>query len=271
MFTTTNKITFILSTLVAVLAAIASSAGLFIPNLYHDNEFVQTAWYGNDWVTLLIVVPSLIASMLLSKNGSLKAPLIWMGLLGYLFYCYAFYLFGAVFNNFFLIYGAIFSISFFALIIGLSSLTVQNIVCTSKIIRWVSAYLLLIAIMLCVIEVPPCISFITESKMPDIVTKTNLHTSIVYALDLSLIVPSMFIAAILLWKNKSWGIVLSVMMLVKAFTYGLVLDVGTLLLAAKDIKDPLLPVWIFITLGGLSGLILLLKRIQPASLSIFKN
>lgn len=46
----------------------------------------------------------------------------------------------------------------------------------------------------------------------------------------------------------------------KGFTYGLVLATGTILLAMKDIKDPLLPLWVFITIGGVVGLVILLKK-----------
>jgi len=80
----------------------------------------------------------------------------------------------------------------------------------------------------------------------------------------------MVLGAILLWQNNSWGIVLSAIMLVKCFTYGLVLTFGTLLLMKKGIvNDPLLPVWIFITVGGLVGLFILFKNVKSVSLNNF--
>jgi len=96
--------------------------------------------------------------------------------------------------------------------------------------------------------------------------KSQIHTSIVYALDLSLVIPAMVLAAILLWQNKGWGIVLSAIMLVKCFTYGLVLTFGTLLILKKGLgNDPLLPIWLFITVGGLVGLFILLNNVRSAS------
>jgi len=38
--------------------------------------------------------------------------------------------------------------------------------------------------------------------------KSQIHTSIVYALDLSVVLPAMVLEAMLLWQNKAWGIVL---------------------------------------------------------------
>ncbi len=191
-----------------------------------------------------------------------------MGLMGYLFYNYAFYLFGSAFNNIFLLYVAIYTLSFFALIVGLAALPVQNIIGTSKILRGVSFFLILILVMLCIVEVLPCIIFITKGETPEIVVKTQLHTSIVYALDLSFVIPAMVLGAILLWQKKGWGIVLSAMMLVKCFTYGLVLAFGTFVIMQKGLgNDPLLPVWIFITVGGLVGVFILLNNVKSIHLT----
>jgi hypothetical protein len=77
----------------------------------------------------------------------------------------------------------------------------------------------------------------------------------------------MFSAAILLWQNKSWGIVLSAMMLVKCFIYGLVLSFGTISILKKELgDDPLLPIWISITIGGLLGIFILLKNVKALTL-----
>ena len=65
MKSTKPQVTFTLSILVTAFAAFASLAGLFVPHLYNDKQFVQTAWYGNDWVTLVVVVPSLIVTIAL--------------------------------------------------------------------------------------------------------------------------------------------------------------------------------------------------------------
>jgi hypothetical protein len=210
-----------------------------------------------------VVVTLLIIALVLSKNTDFKPKLVWMGLMGFLFYNYAFYLFGAAFNNVFLLYIAIYTLSFFALIFGLAALPVKNITGTSKLLRAVSVFLLLISAMLCLVEISPCFTFITTGAMPEIVVKSKIHTSIVYALDLSFVMPAMVLGAMLLWQNKAWGIVPSAMRLVKCFTYGLFLSFGTILIIKKGLdNDPLLPVWIFITVGGLIGLYILLRNVK---------
>jgi hypothetical protein len=88
----------ILSIPVIILAAIASAGGLFLDGLYRDNLFVTSAWKGNDLITLFLVVPLLISALIKIKRGSQREILLWMGLLDYMLYNFAFYLFGAAFN-----------------------------------------------------------------------------------------------------------------------------------------------------------------------------
>ena len=95
-----------LSIIIALLAAIASAGGIWINNLYNDNAFVKSAWYINDIIILFVVVPLLVMAIYLSQKGSQRWLMVWMGLMGYVFYNFAFYLFGAAFNIFFLIYTA---------------------------------------------------------------------------------------------------------------------------------------------------------------------
>ncbi len=186
------NITFYLSVVATILAGVAAGIGLFNTEIYHDNSFVKTAWYANDWVTLVVVIPLLIIVLITSKNGDFKFNFIMLGLISYLFYTYAFYLFGAAFNDMFLLYIAIYATSFFAIITSLISFPVKNIIATSKILRGISVFLILISVMLCVVEVPPCFTFITKGTLPQIILKSQIQTSIVYALDLSFVVPVMF-------------------------------------------------------------------------------
>src|SRR2546423_6202856 len=85
-----SKYLYIISAIIVLLTIIASSGSLFIPNLYRDTEFIKTAWRGNDMVTLLAVVPVFFTILVLSYRSSERAEFIWLGLLGYIIYNYAF-------------------------------------------------------------------------------------------------------------------------------------------------------------------------------------
>lgn len=251
-----------LTFIVALLAVVASLGGLLIQDLYNDNELIRKAWFANDLVTLPIAVV-LAISFFMQKRGDQRPLLVWMGLMLYMCYNYAFYLFGAKFNAFFLMYVALFSLSLYSIIIGLLNINVHAIhenVVFRKRQRLISAFLFLLAIPLLVVEIKQCIAFILSGKTPEVPT-------LIFALDLSTVIPTTILASILLWRNRPWGNVLATMMLVKSFAYGLVLVTGTLLITNSGISplDPLLPFYVFIAIGGLLFGWLHLKDLRPSN------
>lgn len=81
--------------------AVQSTLGLAFPEAYRDVEWIRATWLGNDWVTLSLGVPLFGAALLLTRRGSARGLLVWLGMLGYRAYNYAFYMCGAALNRFF--------------------------------------------------------------------------------------------------------------------------------------------------------------------------
>jgi hypothetical protein len=256
MIKTTQWLTFS----IAFLAGTASAAGLLVPNLYRDSDLFKTAWLANDFVTLLLV-PALLMAHSHHKAGNEKAYIVWLGLLLYMFYNYAFYLFGAAFNSFFVVYAALFSLSLYALLAGLSQFNATAGVRERYKLRHgklIAIFLVLVALPLIVVELGQYLNFVmfgTEGEIP----------TLVLSLDLTIVIPNSLLAAVLLWRDNRWGVILGGMMLVKAFTYGLVLVLGAILIATRGIGawDPLLPFYLFVSTGGFIFLQMLLKGIKP--------
>jgi hypothetical protein len=263
-----NKTAFMLSGIITLLAAVASGGGLVMKNLYNDNDFVKMAWHTNDIITLFVVVPLLIVALILAQKGNTRWFLILLGLLGYVFYNFAFYLFGAAFNVFFLVYAALLSLSACSLVLFLSQSSLDTIALNfseKAPVKWVSGYLLLIALMLFMVELSMIVPFLTSGTIPETIRLTGTTTSVVFALDFTIVMPVSVIAAILLWQRRSWGFVMGIMMLVKGFTYGLVLSIGTAALAYSDAYgkwDSLMPLYVTVAVGGLLFCWLLLKNFK---------
>jgi len=255
------KTPYILSIIIAILAAIASAGGLLLKGLYLDNAFVTTTWLGNDAVTLFLAVPILAGSLFFSACGSHKAQLVWMGALDYMLYNYAFYLFGASFNAFFLIYAALLGLSIFALIFGLMNLDVTGIRQQFRErtpVNWIGVYFLFVAFGLSAVYLMQSIAFIFTEQLPSIVTISGHPTSIVFALDLTLLVPWFVVGALWLMKRQPWGFVIAGILSVKGPLYTLVLAVNTVLVMKAGLGGVAeLPLWITLTLLGLlaSGLL----------------
>lgn len=249
-----------LSVAILLLAALASAGGLLIDGLYRDIPKYQAAWLSNDVVTLFVVLPLYVVALYYRFSGSLRATLGLLGLQAYMLYNYAFYLFGAEFNAFFLLYVLLLVASIYALAIGVGSLNMQTL--SQKVsyrmpTKWVSGFLLLISLPLIMVEGGQAIGFILTGKLPE-------APSLIFALDLTLVVPSSILAAILLWKGNVWGYLLGTMMSIKGFTYGLVLV--TMTVYAKVTMgigwDPLLPFYAFVALGGLFCSLYLVRTVQ---------
>ena len=90
-----------LSGAIAVLMVIASAAGLLVDGLYRDGPWAREALRGGDLTTMAVAVPILVTSLLLARRGSRAAQAVWLGALAYSLYNYAYYVFGAAFNDIF--------------------------------------------------------------------------------------------------------------------------------------------------------------------------
>ncbi|MCU0489261.1 MAG: hypothetical protein MUE67_09950 [Anaerolineales bacterium] len=250
----------ILSTLIAVLATIASAGGLLLEGLYRDNTFVTTTWLGNDAVTLFLAAPILVIAMVLAARGSLRAQLIWLGALDYMLYNYTFYLFGTAFNAFFLIYAVLVALSIFALIFGLVGLEVNTIrqrFSPRTPVKWIAGYLIFVAAGLGLIYVAQSVVFIATGQVPAIVAMTEHPTNVVFALDLTLLIPWLIVGAVWLMQRRPWGYVIAGILNVKGPLYTLVLAVNSILVAQAGISETSeLPLWGTLTALGLitSGL-----------------
>ncbi len=269
MSNTNLKSAYILSAIIAVLALIASAGGLLIPDLYRDNALITAGWFGNDLVTLLVALPILIVSLVLSMRGSRRARLVWLGMLAYMLYNFSYYLFGSAFNSFFLIYVTLFTLSIFALIFGLVGLDVGGIGQRFRArtpVRWIAGYMIFVALGLTVVYASQSIAFIATGDLPEIVTLTEKSTSVVFALDLSMVVPWFILGAVWLWQRRPWGYVLATIVNVKGAVYMLALTAVTLSAVQAGASDDLAQVglWAPIGVAGLIASLFLLGNLEPA-------
>lgn len=266
-----------LSILIAIFAVIASAGGLLLDSLYRDNAFVKTTWLGNDAVTLFLTVPILVAAMVLSNRKDPKGPqrplgsayLIWMGALDYMLYNYAFYLFGAAFNWFFLVYATLLALSILALIFGLVNLDVNGIsqqVRKDAPVKWIGGYFLFVASGLGLVYLIQSIGFIFTDSVPAIVTMSGHPTNVVFALDLTLLIPWLILGAVWLMKRQPWGYVIAGILNVKGPLYTLVLAVNSILVLNAGITQTSeLPLWGTLTALGLIASVLFYTNMRSTT------
>lgn len=219
-----SKTSLWLSVLVAFLVLLASSVGLFLKSTYaRETPSYALQSVGQDIENCVAAVALLIAIYFVSK-GSVKAFLVWIGVLLALLYSYIIYAFAVHFNSLFLVYVAILGLSFYTLVGSVMRLHLESLqpsfVATTK-VRLVSVFLLLVALLFYFQWLGEDIPALLMGKVPQSVIVNGVLTNPVHVLDVGLLLPAMIITATLLWRRKLLGYILAIPLLVFTILTGI--------------------------------------------------
>jgi hypothetical protein len=219
-----SRAAYLLSAIVVMASVVASVAGLWMDDVYQDDTtWATAALRGGDLVTLVIAVPILILAMVLSGRGSVRVGLVWIGALAYTVYNFAFYVFGAAFNDLFLVHVVAFSASILALIATMTNLDASAIGSAYRrraSVRAVAGLLMLVGVVFAALWSVFSISYAVTGRLSlGAAPLEGMHT--VFAIDLSLMVPGMALAGVLLWRGTPWGYVTGAAMSVFGAVYQL--------------------------------------------------
>lgn len=203
-----QRIAYGLSAVIAVLMAAASVAGLWIDGLYRDGSWAREAFRGGDLTTLVLVVPVLVGSLVLSIRGSSRARTVWMGTLAYGVYNYAYYVFGAAFNDIFLLHIALLTLSIWTTALAVANLDVRAVAAAFQLgraARWIGGFLVVVGAVLGGLWAILSIRFALTGELMADIPVDGIH--LVFAIDLSLLVPALVVAGVLLWRRTAVGVV----------------------------------------------------------------
>ena len=215
-----------LSVLIVGLMAAASAAGLLVGGLYPDGAWAREALRGGDLATLVLAVPLLLGALILSARGSRRAQVVWVAMLGYAIYNYAYYVFGAEFNDVFLLHIAILSMSIFALALLAPRLDVAGIAARIRggaAARWIGAFLVVVGLGQGGLWAFLIVRFALTGELLADIPVDGQH--LVFALDLALLAPTLVLAGILLFRRTAVGLVMGA----AVSLFGLVYQVNLML------------------------------------------
>ena len=202
-----------LSVAVLVLMVVQAGLGLAVEGLYPEQPWAVAALRGNDLVTLVLVAPALGLAMLASHRRATSASvLVWLGLMFYGAYNYAYYAFGTAFNDVFLLHVAAFSASVAGLVLLGSSIdaveAARGVVGGNR-ARVVAVFTTLVGLALLGAWGATSLRFAVTGDLPDnVMPPSAVH--LVYALDMGVLAPAFVVAGVLLWRGAPWGAVLAV-------------------------------------------------------------
>ena len=203
----------VLSAVVLAVMVLTSAIGLLAANLYPEDTWAVAALRGNDLVTLALVAPALAIAMVLSRRRPTSASvLVWLGLLFYGAYNYAYYAFGTAFNDVFLLHVVAFSASTAGLVLLASSIDAD--VAASGVVggtraRVVAGFTTVVGLALLGAWGTISVRFAVTGDLPEnVMPPSAVH--LVYALDMGVLAPAFLIAGVMLWRRMPWGSVLAV-------------------------------------------------------------
>lgn len=252
-----KKIIYANSIVIAVLALIATLSGLFWKGLYkHDTVSITAQMMGQDVITLLIGIPILLLSLYLVSRDSLRGNLIWMGTIFYFLYSYMSMSFAASYNQLFLIYVALFSLSLYTFAYGLLSLdvkTIKNSIYSGRTTKIAGAFLIFSGAMLAMMWIKMIAESLLTGTAP--AAMETYTTMVIQAMDIGIIFPATLIAGVLILKGKEWGYALVSILLIKASLLGTAILSMIFFMAKNGVNIDLGQVFFFVMVAVLGIII----------------
>lgn len=207
-----------LSIFLSSLIIFASATGLFILEFYSmETPSWQIQSVGQDVINLFVIVPLLIITATACTRDNKTACYCWTGTILYLVYTYAIYCFDIHFNYLFIIYCFILGLSFYSFLYGIflqARIQVAKEIFKKRVVKIISVYFLVIALSFYLLWLSEIILPLVDHKKPISIIESGLFTNPVHVLDLSIILPGIFITSTLVIKKQPWGILLAPTLLV---------------------------------------------------------
>ncbi len=253
-----NKILWLL---IALMALIASLIGVVHQGIYQNLTVLENlpAILSQDLITVLASIAMLYLIIRIDEDDFVK-QLILFGIIGYLFYVYGIYVFGKFYNILYLLYMAIFSLSFYSLIYGIVNIkkkVFDNIKIPRIVQRVSAAFLFLIPIIFYPMWIISMWPFMQKMQVP-------MVNSNVYILDICFVLPVFDMMAVMLLRKEAFAILLTPVLLIKGFTLCLSVALGEFLKPFYTLiwNKPYALLFIFLTLACLALAVLYFKNVK---------
>lgn len=212
-----RKIIPALSLALSALLVYVSSAGFFDADFYIKETFNwQVQSMGQDMIDLFLIVPCLIVTSFLMYRNNKFPVAIWAGIMLYITYSFIIYCFDIHFNSLFLVYCLCLGLSFYSFVYILFTQCREYISYPfgkNAVVRFTGIYFIVIALLFYFLWLAEIVPAIIQKSIPKSLIETGLFTNGVHVIDLSVFLPGVFIAGILLLKKIPLGIVLAPVLL----------------------------------------------------------
>ncbi len=213
-----------LSAIMAMVALVTSLGGMLGMAYRADSSNLAAQAMGQDGVNVFIAYPLLLVLMVLALRGSVRAYLMWLGILIYSAYSYLIYATSLHFSGWFLAHVLILGFSVWLLVAGIAAIDFARFRSSVRdgISSALPGRLLVIAgAVFAVVWLSEIIPSAFAGEQLESAQTAGLRTNPVYVADLGFLLPALITAGILLLRKRIVGYVLAAPMLVYGVVFGL--------------------------------------------------
>ena len=226
-----------LSIVAALLAIAGSIIALSVKSIYADltPAFLPQA-LAQDITNLVIISPLWLILAGLALRGSLRAYLLWLGVLTFTVYNYVIYTFSVPFGSLFLLWVVVFGMCIYSLIGGVTAVdhkVVESFFASRRAIQVVAGFLIITAILFCFLWLSEDIPALLSNTRPQSLVDMALPTNPVHILDLGFFLPAVIATGVMLIKKKSLAYTLAPAFIVFLILTGLPILITTVVQSVR--------------------------------------
>lgn len=251
-----------LSFIAVLLICVTSFSGLFLPEFYEaESSEWQLQCKGQDFINLFVIIPVFVVVSLLSLDQKPYGPLLWAGCLLYFVYTYLIYCFDIHFNAFFIGYCIILALCFYLLLyfFYLYRGADEWYGDASLVSKVTGIYFLILPVVFCALWLSEIIPATIHFTVPESVSTSGLFTNPVHVIDLSILLPGIFITGIMLLQRKSLAFMLAPVLLMFFILMDTTIACLALFMVWKGIVAGYLVVYLMAGMASFSLVLLILN------------
>lgn len=241
--------------LISILTSYASWKGLADPTVYEDvcaagtiSKLLVVGSTAQDLISLPLGILLGVFSLFCMKRQILRLHVAMLGISTYFSYAYGLYVIQGQYTSLYLVYLAIFGLSIYGLVFGLTALK-PDLIEQIRLPRWVaytiSAFLIAIILLLTPVWL--------IRMGPDLAAHVPSDVYGVFVLDLAVVFPAFAVTASYLIRQIPFGTILAGIALVKTFTLCLSVFIGESMKPGHGFEADVSMIAIFGGLTVLSG------------------
>jgi hypothetical protein len=238
MFLSSPSVIWLWLSIAAALIAIASSIlSLSVKSIYAGltPAFLPQA-IAQDIANLAIVSPLWLILAGLALRGSLRAYLLWLGVLTFTFYNYVIYSFSVPFGPLFLLWVAVLGMCIYSLMGGVTAVdqkVVESSYTSRRAVQVVAWFLIVTAILFGFLWLSEDVPALLSNTRPQSLVDMDLPTNPVHILDLGFFLPAVIATGVMLIKRKSLAFTLAPSFIVFLILTGIPILITPLVQSAR--------------------------------------